>query len=192
MNQEAHIPEVNFLTTLAGYVHWQLTGEKVIGIGDASGMFPIDSLQKDYDRQMMAQFDDLILPENLPWQLADILPKVLVAGEAAGTLSAAGALRLDPTGTLLPGIPFCPPEGDAGTGMVATNSVAQRSGNVSAGTSAFAMIVLESGLSKVYPEIDLVTTPAGDLVGMVHTNNCTSEINAWVKVFREFVEAAGV
>ncbi|WP_029486310.1 xylulokinase [Enterococcus gallinarum] len=192
LNQEAHIPEVNFLTTLAGYVHWQLTGEKVIGIGDASGMFPIDSLQKDYDRQMMAQFDDLILPENLPWQLADILPKVLVAGEAAGTLSAAGALRLDPTGTLLPGIPFCPPEGDAGTGMVATNSVAQRSGNVSAGTSAFAMIVLESGLSKVYPEIDLVTTPAGDLVGMVHTNNCTSEINAWVKVFREFVEAAGV
>jgi sugar (pentulose or hexulose) kinase len=192
LNQETHVADVAFLTTLAGYVHWQLTGEKVIGIGDASGMFPIDSQHKNYDPQMLRQFDDLIHSENLPWKIADILPKVLVAGEAAGKLSAAGVLRLDPTGTLQPGIPLCPPEGDAGTGMVATNSVAQRSGNVSAGTSAFAMIVLENGLSRVYPEIDLVTTPAGDLVAMVHTNNCTSEINAWVKVFREFAEAAGM
>jgi sugar (pentulose or hexulose) kinase len=192
LNREEHVPKINFLTTLAGYVHWQLTGEKVIGIGDASGMFPIDNQTKDYHQSMLNQFNDLIASEHFSWQVADILPKVLVAGEAAGMLSDVGALLLDPTGTLLPGIPFCPPEGDAGTGMVATNSVAQRSGNVSAGTSAFAMIVLEKGLSQVYPEIDLVTTPAGDLVGMVHTNNCTSEINAWVKIFREFAEAAGM
>ncbi len=192
LNQEAHVPEVAFFTTLAGYVHWQLTGEKVIGIGDASGMFPIDSTTKNYDANMLQQFDAQISSLGYPWQIKDLLPQVLTAGEPAGTLTAEGAKKLDPTGTLQAGIPLCPPEGDAGTGMVATNSVAQRSGNVSAGTSAFAMIVLEEPLTKVYPEIDLVTTPSGDLVGMVHTNNCTSEINAWVKLFREFADAAGM
>lgn len=192
LNQEAHVKEVAFFTTLAGYVHWQLTGEKVLGIGDASGMFPIDVQKKDYNQRMLAQFDDLVAPEALPWRLQDILPKVLLAGENAGYLTAAGAKRLDPTGQLQGGIPLCPPEGDAGTGMTATNAVKPRSGNVSAGTSAFAMIVLEEELKKVHPEIDLVTTPAGELVGMVHTNNCTSEINAWMKLFREFADATGL
>lgn len=148
LNQEAHVPEVAFFTTLAGYVHWQLTGEKVIGIGDASGMFPIDSTTKNYDANMLQQFDAQISSQGYPWQIKDLLPQVLTAGEPAGTLTAAGAKKLDPTGTLQAGIPLCPPEGDAGTGMVATNSVAQRSGNVSAGTSAFAMIVLEEPLTN--------------------------------------------
>ena len=192
LNNEEHVNDIAFFTTLAGYIHWQLTGKKVLGIGDASGMFPIDSGKKNYDERMLRQFDALVGPKELPWKLAELLPEVLVAGEAAGTLTEEGAKLLDPTGTLQAGIPLCPPEGDAGTGMVATNSVAERTGNVSAGTSAFAMIVLEKDLNEVHPEIDLVTTPSGSSVAMVHTNNCSSDINAWVKLFREFSDAAGI
>ncbi|MCB8925861.1 MAG: FGGY-family carbohydrate kinase [Ardenticatenaceae bacterium] len=192
LNKEAHVRDISFLTTLAGYVHWQLTGQKVLGIGEASGVFPIDSTINDYDAHMVGLFDDLLAAEGMPYKLLDILPKVLVAGENAGTLTAEGAKLLDPTGQLQVGIPLCPPEGDAGTGMVATNSVAQRTGNVSAGTSVFAMIVLEKALSKLYPEIDMVTTPTGKPVAMVHSNNCTSDINAWVGLFHEFTEALGV
>ena len=192
LNREAHIPDISHLTTLAGYVHWQLTGQKVLGIGEASGMFPIDSLSHDYDRHLLAQFNQLLETQAISWQLQDILPQVLVAGAAAGTLTAEGARLLDPTGQLQAGIPFCPPEGDAGTGMVATNSVAERTGNVSAGTSVFAMIVLEKALSKLYPEIDMVTTPTGKPVAMVHSNNCTSDLNAWVDLFEEFTQALGV
>lgn len=192
LNKEAHINQVAFLTTLAGYVHWQLTGEKVLGMGEASGVFPIDSQTNSYDAGMVALFDQRIAAENIPWQLQAILPKPLLAGEAAGSLTEAGARLLDPSGQLLAGIPLCPPEGDAGTGMVATNSVAQRTGNVSAGTSVFAMIVLEKGLSRLHPEIDMVTTPTGKPVAMVHSNNCTSDLNAWVGLFREFADALGV
>ncbi|MCE1252202.1 MAG: FGGY-family carbohydrate kinase [Anaerolineae bacterium] len=191
LNQEAHVKDITHLTTLAGYVHWKLTGEKVMGIGEASGMFPIDSRTNTYHASMLAQFNDLLKQENMPWKLQDILPTVLVAGQAAGTLTAAGAKLLDPTGQLKAGIPLCPPEGDAGTGMVATNSVGVRTGNVSAGTSVFAMIVLEKALSKLYPEIDMVTTPAGMPVAMVHSNNCTSDLNAWVGLFHEFTVALG-
>ncbi len=191
LNNEAHIKDIAFFTTLAGYVHWKLTGEKVLGVGDASGMFPIDIATGDFDQKMVAKFDSLIADKNLGWKLNDILPKSISAGEAAGTLTAEGAKLLDPSGKLSAGIPLCPPEGDAGTGMVATNSVAKRTGNISAGTSVFAMIVLEKELSKVYPEIDLVTTPDGALVGMVHCNNCTSEMNAWVSVFDEFASLIG-
>ncbi len=192
LNKEAHLPQIKYLTTLAGYIHWQLTGKKVLGIGEASGVFPIDSTVMDYDSTMVEKFDELIASENLPWKLRDILPQVLLAGDDAGVLSEKGAKLLDPTGTLKEGTPLCPPEGDAGTGMTATNTVAQRTGNVSAGTSVFAMIVLEKALSKAYPEIDLVTTPVGDPVAMVHSNNCTSDINAWVNIFREFSNAIGV
>ena len=170
LNKEEHVKNIDFLTTLSGYVHWKMTGEKVLGIGDASGMFPIDTDAKDYYAKMLEQFDELVAGENYSWKLREILPKVLVAGENAGTLSEEGAKLLDVSGRLKAGIPVCPPEGDAGTGMAATNSVAVRTGNVSAGTSVFAMIVLEKELSKVYPEIDLVTTPDGSLVGMVHCN----------------------
>lgn len=192
LNQEPHVKEIRYLTTLAGYVHWRLTGKKVLGIGDASGMFPIDSQVNDYGVRMMGLFNQRIEVENLPWKLQDILPAVLVAGEAAGVLTEAGARLLDPTGQLRAGIPLCPPEGDAGTGMVATNSVAERTGNVSAGTSVFAMIVLEKALSKVHPEIDMVTTPTGKPVAMVHCNTCTSDLNAWIGLFREFATALGV
>ncbi|MBP8292818.1 MAG: ATPase, partial [Caldilineaceae bacterium] len=192
LNKEPHVREISHLTTLAGYVHWQLTGQKVLGVGEASGMFPIDSTINDYDAHKIEQFDALLAAENIPWRLRDILPKVLVAGDAAGVLSAAGAKLLDPTGELRAGIPLCPPEGDAGTGMVATNSVAERTGNVSAGTSVFAMIVLEKALSKLYPEIDMVTTPTGKPVAMVHSNNCTSDLNAWIDIFQEFTQALGV
>ena len=192
LNQEAHVKEISFLTTLAGYVHWQLTGEKVMGIGEASGMFPIDSTINDYDAGMIDLFDRRLAAEGIPWHVRDILPKVLPAGAAAGTLTGAGAKLLDPTGQLQPGIPFCPAEGDAGTGMVATNSVAERTGNVSAGTSVFAMIVLEKALSRLYPEIDMVTTPTGKPVAMVHSNNCTSDLNAWVGLFHEFATALGM
>ncbi|MCB9134516.1 MAG: FGGY-family carbohydrate kinase [Anaerolineales bacterium] len=192
LNQEPHIADIHHLTTLAGYVHWKLTGEKVLGVGEASGVFPIDSTINDYDAGMIQQFNARIAPHKLPWKLDEILPKVLVAGDAAGTLTEAGAKLLDPTGQLTAGIPLCPPEGDAGTGMVATNSVAERTGNVSAGTSVFAMIVLEKALSKLYTEIDMVTTPTGKPVAMVHTNTCTSDINAWVGLFREFTTALGV
>ncbi|MHC5375173.1 xylulokinase [Enterococcus sp. LJL120] len=192
LNQEAHLAKLDFFTTLAGYIHWQLTGEKVLGIGDASGMFPIDSKTKNFAQDKVAIFEKLAAEAGFSKKLNDLLPKVLVAGVDAGHLTEEGAYLLDPTGTLQAGIPLCPPEGDAGTGMVATNSVAQRTGNVSAGTSAFAMIVLEEEMQKVHPEIDLVTTPAGDLVAMVHTNNCSSEINSWVKLFKEFLDSLGL
>jgi sugar (pentulose or hexulose) kinase len=192
LNQEPHVRDINHLTTLAGYVHWKLTGQKVMGIGEASGMFPIDSQANDYDVRMMKLFNERLEAENIAWKIQDILPKVLVAGEAAGVLTEAGAKLLDPTGQLKAGIPLCPPEGDAGTGMVATNSVAVRTGNVSAGTSVFAMIVLEKALSKLYPEIDMVTTPSGKPVAMVHSNNCTSDLNAWIELFHEFTQVLGV
>ena len=192
LNGEPHVREINHLTTLAGYVHWKLTGEQVLGIGEASGMFPIDSTINDYDAGRISQFDELLAAQNMPWRLRDILPRVLVAGEAAGALTAEGAKLLDPSGELQAGIPLCPPEGDAGTGMVATNSVAERTGNVSAGTSVFAMIVLEKALSKLYPEIDMVTTPTGKPVAMVHSNNCTSDLNAWIDLFQEVTGALGV
>lgn len=192
LNGEEHVKDVAYITTLAGYIHWRLTNEKVIGIGDASGMFPIDVKAKDYDASMMANFDTLVADKNYPWKLRDILPKVLVAGESAGILTEEGARLLDDSGSLEAGIPLAPPEGDAGTGMAATNSVAVRTGNVSAGTSVFAMVVLEKELKKVYPEIDLVTTPDGSLVAMAHANNCTSDLNAWVGIFREFAESFGM
>jgi sugar (pentulose or hexulose) kinase len=192
LNKESHINDISYLTTLAGYVHWKLTGQKVLGIGEASGMFPIDSQTNDYDAGKIKLFNERLEAENVSWKLQDILPKVLVAGDAAGVLTEEGAKLLDPTGQLQAGIPLCPPEGDAGTGMVATNSVGERTGNVSAGTSVFAMIVLEQPLSKLYPEIDMVTTPAGKPVAMVHSNNCTSDLNAWVDLFQEFTQALGV
>lgn len=192
LNHEEHVPSIDYITTLDGYIHWKLTGEKTLGIGEASGMFPIDSETKTYRSDMMEKFDTLTAGENFPWKLSDILPKVLVAGEHAGVLTEEGAKLLDETGNLEAGIPLCPSEGDAGTGMVATNSVAKRTGNVSAGTSVFAMIVLEKELSRVYPEIDMVTTPTGNTVAMVHANNCTSDLNAWVGLFREFAEAFGM
>lgn len=187
-----HVRDIRFMTTLAGYVHWMLTGEKVLGVDDASGMFPIDSMTNDYDDKMLAKFDAKIADKEYLWKLKDLLPKVLVAGETAGVLTEAGAKLLDPTGILQPGIPMCPPAGDAGTGMVATNSVKVRTGNVSAGTSVFSMIVLEKPLSKVYSEIDLVTTPEGNPVAMVHCNNCTSDLNAWVNLFKEFCDTFGI
>ena len=192
LNKEPHVADIHFLTTLAGYVHWKLTGQKVLGVGEASGMFPIDSRVNDYDAHMLALFNQRIASENIPWKLEAILPRVLVAGEDAGTLTAEGAQLLDSSGQLQAGIPLCPPEGDAGTGMVATNSVAARTGNVSAGTSVFAMIVLEKNISRLYPEIDMVTTPTGKPVAMVHSNNCTSDLNAWIELFREFADALGV
>jgi sugar (pentulose or hexulose) kinase len=192
LNRESHVRDIHYQTTLAGYVHWKLTGQKVLGVGEASGMFPIDSKTNDYDTRKIQLFNERLKAENIPWKLQDIVPKVLVAGDAAGVLTEQGARLLDPTGQLQAGIPLCPPEGDAGTGMVATNSVAERTGNVSAGTSVFAMIVLEKGLSKVHPEIDMVTTPTGKPVAMVHSNNCTSDLNAWVGLFQEFTNALGV
>ena len=192
LNGESHVKDIAFLTTLAGYVHWKLTGEKVLGVGDASGMFPIDSKTGDYDVGMLDKFDGLTASQDYPWKVRDILPKVLGAGESAGALTAEGAKLLDPTGMLRPGAPLCPPEGDAGTGMAATNAVAVRTGNVSAGTSVFAMVVLEKPLSRVYPEIDMVTTPTGEAVAMVHCNNCTSDINAWAGLLHGFAKAAGM
>ena len=192
LNEEEHVADISFQTTLEGYIHWKLTGEKVLGVGEASGMFPIDIDTKNYNANMVEQFDELIASKSFEWKLGDILPKVLVAGENAGVLTEEGAKLLDVTGQLKAGIPLCPPEGDAGTGMVATNSIAKRTGNVSAGTSVFAMIVLEKDLSKAYEEIDLVTTPTGNLVAMVHCNNCTSDLNAWVGLFKEFSEAMGI
>ena len=191
LNNEPHVKDITFFTTLAGYIHWQLTGEKVLGIGDASGMLPIDPELKDFNRTMMDKFQKIIDPYGFPWKLADILPRVLVAGEEAGALTPDGARRLDPSGHLRAGVPLCPPEGDAGTGMTATNSVKQRTGNVSAGTSSFSMIVLEHNLSKPYPSIDIVTTPDGSPVAMVHCNNCTSDINAWVNIFKDYIELTG-
>lgn len=192
LNEEEHVPDIDFMTTLAGYIHWQVTGEKVLGIGDASGMFPIDAGTKTYDQAMIRQFDQLTAERAYSWKLAEILPRICLAGESAGVLTKEGACMIDESGELESGIPVCPPEGDAGTGMAATNSVAVGTGNVSAGTSAFVMIVLDKLPQKVHPEIDLVTTPDGSLVGMVHANNCTSDLNAWVGLFAEALESFGV
>lgn len=192
LNGEEHVKDIHYLTTLAGYIHWKLSGEKVMGVGEAAGMFPIDSAKTDYDEKMLAQFDELSAAAGYTWKLKDILPKVLPAGANAGVLTEEGAKFLDVDGELCAGIPMCPPEGDAGTGMAATNSVAVRTGNVSAGTSVFAMAVLEKPLTKAYDEIDMVTTPAGDPVAMVHCNNCTSDLNAWVNLFKEALESYGV
>ncbi len=191
LNKEEHVSSIAFMTTLAGYVHWKLTGEKVTGIGEASGMFPIDLFSKDFNQKMMDRFDDVNRSEGFSWSIEDIMPRVLSAGDRAGALTTSGAMLLDPTGELCDGIPLCPPEGDAGTGMVATNSVAVRTGNVSAGTSVFAMIVLEKELKRVHEEIDLVTTPDGRLVAMVHSNNCSSNLDAWVNLFDEAARALG-
>ena len=192
LNNEEHVGDIDFLTTLAGYVHWQVTGERVLGVGDASGMIPVDPTTKNYSAEMVSKFDTLVAPKGYSWKLTDILPKVLVAGENAGFLTEEGAKKLDPSGHLKAGVPVCPPEGDAGTGMVATNAVKQRTGNVSAGTSSFSMIVLEKELSKPYEAIDMVTTPDGSLVAMVHCNNCTSDLNAWVNLFKEYQELMGI
>lgn len=192
LNKEAHVKNVAFFTTLAGYVHWKLTGQKVLGIGDASGMFPVDMQTKNYSAKMLSAFDDLIKPYGFSYKLEDILPKILVAGKAAGTLTAEGAKLLDKDGDLEAGFTFAPPEGDAGTGMVATNSVRSRTGNVSAGTSVFAMVVLEKELSAAYNgKIDLVTTPSGELTAMAHANNCTGEYDKWIKLFGEAISACG-
>lgn len=191
LNKEEHIGKVDYVTTLAGYVHWKLTGKKVLGIGDASGMFPIDPITHTYETEFIEKFSALPEVAAQPWKLTDLLPEPLVAGTPAGTLTAEGAKLLDPTGTLQPGIVLAPPEGDAGTGMVATNSVRVRTGNVSAGTSIFAMVVLEHKLKALHPEVDLVTTPAGDLAGMSHANNFTSDLNAWVGLFGQFAAALG-
>ena len=192
LNGEEHVKDIDYITTLEAYVHWKLTGKRVLGIGDAAGMFQIDTTKADYNQEMVDKFDELVAPYGFSWKLRDIMPKALVAGEDAGVLTEEGAKLLDVTGKLKAGIPMCPPEGDAGTGMVATNSVAVRTGNVSAGTSVFAMIVLEKELSRPYKEIDMVTTPSGHLVAMAHSNNCTSDLNAWVNVFKEFAEAMGM
>ena len=187
LSGEGHVKDVAFFTTLAGYIHWQLSGEKVLGVGEASGMFPIDSEACDFDARMIEQFDELVADRNLGWKLRDIMPKVLCAGQTAGWLTEEGAKLLDPTGALQPGAPMCPPEGDAGTGMTATNSVRKRTGNISAGTSIFSMVVTEKPLAKVHEEIDMVTTPDGSPVAMVHCNNCTSDLNAWVNLFEAFM-----
>ncbi len=192
LDNEEHIKDIKFQTTLAGYIHWQLTGCKVLGIGDASGMMPVDPETKTYNSAMVEKFNKLIAPCGFGWTILDIFPKVLVAGENAGFLTPEGAHKLDISGHLKAGIPLCPPEGDAGTGMAATNAVKQRTGNVSAGTSSFSMIVLEKDLSKPYEPIDIVTTPDGSLVAMVHCNNCTSDINAWVNLFKEYQEMMGI
>jgi sugar (pentulose or hexulose) kinase len=192
LNGEEHLPRLRHLTTLAGYVHWKLTGELKLGTCEASGMFPVDPDTNDYDEQMVAAFDRHIEGYGFPWKLRELLPEVVPAGETAGTITDEGARMLDPTGTLQPGVPLCPPEGDAGTGMVATNSVRQRTGNVSAGTSVFAMVVLEQKLKKLHHEIDLVLTPDGSLVGMAHSNNCTSDFDAWIDLFGQAARALGV
>ena len=192
LNGEPHVADIDYVTTLAGYIQWKMTGERVVGVGEASGIFPIDSETNTYFADMIAKFDEAVADKAYSWKALDVLPHVLTAGDNAGVLTKEGAALLDMSGNLEAGIPLCPPEGDAGTGMVATNSVARRTGNVSAGTSVFSMVVLEKELSKVYKELDLVTTPSGDLVAMVHCNNCTSDLNAWVNIFREFAESFGL
>ena len=191
VNKEDHVPQVAYITTLAGYIHYLLSGRKVMGVGEASGMFPIDSAAMDYDQKMLDQFQDLIADRGFGWNIRDILPKVLTAGQDAGCLTEAGAKLLDPTGRLQPGIPMAPPEGDAGTGMVATNSVDACTGNVSAGTSIFSMVVLEKKLSKLYQDIDMVTTPSGRPVAMVHCNNGASELDAWMRMFGQMLKTVG-
>ncbi|MFW6264815.1 MAG: xylulokinase, partial [Bacillota bacterium] len=192
LNEEDHISDIDFLTTLEGYIHWKLSGEKVIGIGEASGMFPVDLETDYYNQEMLNKFNDLISDYKLSWNIEDILPEPLLAGEEAGKLNEEGAKLLDPNGNLKAGSLMCPPEGDAETGMVATNSVAERTGNVSAGTSVFAMVVLEEKLSKPHPELDLVMTPTGKLVAMAHSNNCSSDLDAWINLFDEAASALGM
>lgn len=191
LNGEEHVKDISYVLTLAGYIHYMLTGNRVLGVGEASGMFPIDSETGKFDAGMVAKFDELVKPKGYPWTLSEIFPDILNAGEDAGYLTPEGAKFLDPTGKLQPGIPLCPPEGDAGTGMAATNSVRVKTGNVSAGTSVFAMVVLDKPLSKYYPEIDMVTTPDGKPVAMVHCNNCSSDLDAWMKIFMEFATLSG-
>ncbi len=191
LNVEKHAAKIDFLTTLAGYIHWQLTGEKVLGIGDASGVFPINDDTRQYDSDMICKFEEIIKDKKYGWKVSDILPEIMLAGENAGVLTKKGAKMLDPSGKFKAGVPMCPPEGDAGTGMVATNSVRQRTGNVSAGTSVFAMAVLERPLSKLHPEVDMVTTPSGDPVAMVHCNNFLSDIDAWAKLLGEAAKSLG-
>lgn len=191
LNGEEHVKDIAMQTTLSSYLHYKLTGEKFFGANEASGMFPIDLDSVDFNQTMINQFEQTIEGKGITWGLRDILPEVLIAGEDAGRLTEEGAILLDPTGMLEAGAPLCPPEGDAGTGMVATNSVAVRTGNVSAGTSVFAMVVLEKDLSKVHPEIDQITTPTGKLVAMAHSNNCTSNLNTWVDLFEETIETFG-
>ena len=189
LNGEEHVKDVTFLTTLAGYVHWKLTGKKVLGVGDAAGMFP--TIENEYDKERLQKYNALLKKHGVDKKLEDLLPTPLMAGEDAGSLTDEGAKLLDVTGTLKGGAYLCPPEGDAGTGMVATNAVKVKTGNVSAGTSAFAMVVLEKPLAKVSTEIDVVATPSGKTVAMVHANNFTSEINAWTSLFMEVIELAG-
>ena len=191
LNGEPHVADIDYVTTLAGYIQWKMTGERVVGVGEASGIFPIDSETNTYFADMIAKFDEAVADKAYSWKALDVLPHVLTAGDNAGVLTKEGAALLDMSGNLEAGIPLCPPEGDAGTGMAATNSVRVRTGNVSAGTSVFAMIVLEKNLSKVYPEIDMVTTPSGHPVAMVHCQNCTSDLNAWVNLFKEFADSIG-
>ena len=191
LNSEPHVKDIHRLTTLCAYIHNLLTGENVMGVGEVSGMFPYDDETGDFDAARLNQFDELVKPYSFPWKLRDILPKALRAGEMAGNLTAAGAAILDESGTLQPGIPFCPPEGDAGTGMVATGAVLPRTGSISAGTSSFSLQVLERPLKNYYPEIDVVATPAGKTVAMAHTNTCTSEIDAWVNLFADVLRATG-
>lgn len=191
LNNEPHVKKLCFFTTLAGYVHWRLTGRKVLGIGDASGMFPIDPHTNYYNKQMAARFSELVKDNGFGWELWDVLPDIVGVGENAGTLTESGARLLDPTGTLKAGISFCPPEGDAQTGMVATNSIAPRTGNVSAGTSIFAMAVLEHGLQNLHREIDIVQTPCGNPVAMVHCNNCTTDLDSWVRLFADLLKTVG-
>ena len=188
---EPHVKDIDYIATLEAYVHWKLTGKRVLGIGDVAGMFPVDSTTRDYNEKMVQQFDEQVASYGFPWKLRGILPKCLVAGQDAGCLTEEGAKKLDPTGNLEAGIPLCPPEGDAGTGMVATNSVAQRTSNISAGTSFFSMVVLEKPLKDLHTEIDMVTTPDGSLVAMVHSNNGTTDLNAWVNLFKEFADSIG-
>ena len=192
LNGEPHVADIDYVTTLAGYIQWKMTGERVVGVGEASGIFPIDSETNTYFADMIAKFDEAVADKAYSWKALDVLPHVLNAGDNAGVLTKEGAALLDMSGNLEAGIPLCPPEGDVGTGMAATNSVRVRTGNVSAGTSVFAMIVLEKNLSKVYPEIDMVTTPSGHPVAMVHCQNCTSDLNAWVNLFREFAQTFGM
>lgn len=191
LNDEKHIQDIAFITTLAGYIHWQLSGKKVLGVGEASGMFPIDSKTNTYDAQMLEKFSELDDVKSLDWNIIDILPEVLLAGDNAGVLTEEGAKLLDPDGNLQPGAVMCPPEGDAGTGMVATNSIGIKTGNVSAGTSIFSMVVLDKPLKNVYEEIDMVTTPAGKPVAMVHCNNCCTDLDYWVNLFIEFSKLSG-
>ena len=192
LNGEPHVADIDYVTTLAGYIQWKMTGERVVGVGEASGIFPIDSETNTYFADMIVKFDEAVADKAYSWKALDVLQHVLTAGDNAGVLTKEGAALLDMSGNLEAGIPLCPPEGDAGTGMAATNSVRVRTGNVSAGTSVFAMIVLEKNLSKVYPEIDMVTTPSGHPVAMVHCQNCTSDLNAWVNLFREFAQTFGM